>query len=90
VLNPVRDQSEIACLAVAAAAAADESGFLLINEYLQSSGGPPEVFAVGDCASSARHPRPKAGVYAVRQVRHACSLFTSRISTQQGAECAGC
>jgi selenide,water dikinase len=54
----------------AAAAAADESGFLLINEYLQSSGGPPEVFAVGDVASSATHPRPKAGVYAVRQVRH--------------------
>lgn len=45
----------------------DASGFLLINEFLQSAGGPPEVFAVGDVASSATHPRPKAGVYAVRQ-----------------------
>lgn len=48
--------------------AADASGFLLINEYLQSAGGPPEVFAVGDVASSVSDPRPKAGVYAVRQV----------------------
>lgn len=45
----------------------DASGFLLINEFLQSAGGPPEVFAVGDVATSVTHPRPKAGVYAVRQ-----------------------
>ncbi|MEW5311006.1 MAG: hypothetical protein WDW38_002754 [Sanguina aurantia] len=45
----------------------DKDGFLAINEELQSDGGPPEVFASGDVASSAKHPRPKAGVYAVRQ-----------------------
>jgi len=49
-------------------AAADPSGFLLINEFLQSAGGPPEVFATGDVATSTIHPRPKAGVFAVRQV----------------------
>eukprot|EP00775_Hariotina_reticulata_P005837 gene5837-6078_t len=45
----------------------DSSGFLLINEFLQSAGGPPEVFATGDVATSSIHPRPKAGVFAVRQ-----------------------
>jgi selenide,water dikinase len=45
----------------------DTSGFECISDTLQSEGGPPEVFAVGDVASSTRHPRPKAGVYAVRQ-----------------------
>jgi len=45
----------------------DPQGFLAINECLQSEGGPPEVFAAGDVASCAKHPRPKAGVFAVRQ-----------------------
>lgn len=45
----------------------DKSGFLAINDCLQSEGGPPEVFAAGDVASCAAHPRPKAGVFAVRQ-----------------------
>ena len=48
-------------------AGADEEGFLAINRYLQSDGGPDNVFAVGDVASSREHPRPKAGVFAVRQ-----------------------
>lgn len=52
----------------AACVTADAQGFLQINEFLQSAGGPPEVFAVGDVATSVTHPRPKAGVYAVRQV----------------------
>ena len=45
---------------------ADDLGFIAVNDYLQSDGGPPEVFACGDVSSSTSHPRPKAGVYAVR------------------------
>ncbi|GLC42847.1 hypothetical protein PLESTB_001430200 [Pleodorina starrii] len=45
----------------------DPRGFLAVDQQLQSEGGPPEVFAAGDVASCAAHPRPKAGVYAVRQ-----------------------
>ncbi|KAK9835460.1 hypothetical protein WJX74_000508 [Apatococcus lobatus] len=44
----------------------DDLGFISVNDYLQSDGGPPEVFACGDVSSSTSHPRPKAGVYAVR------------------------
>jgi len=47
--------------------ATDGEGFLAINQYLQSEGGPDNVFAVGDCASCQEHLRPKAGVFAVRQ-----------------------
>jgi hypothetical protein len=46
----------------------DKDGFLAIKPTLQSDGGPPEVFAAGDVASCAEYPRPKAGVFAVRQV----------------------
>lgn len=46
---------------------ADELGFLSINENLQAAGGPPNIFAVGDVATSMVYPRPKAGVFAVRQ-----------------------
>jgi len=40
-------------------------GALVISETLQTSD--PDVFACGDCAHMAYAPRPKAGVYAVRQ-----------------------
>lgn len=46
----------------------DKAGFLAVNEYLQSDGGPPNVFAAGDVATSSAAPRPKAGVFAVRAV----------------------
>lgn len=42
-----------------------QDGFICVNRYLQSSD--PALFAVGDCAHMRQHPRPKAGVYAVRQ-----------------------
>ena len=40
-------------------------GFLTVNARLQTSD--PRIFAVGDCAHMSHDPRPKAGVYAVRQ-----------------------
>ena len=40
-------------------------GFLTISDTLQTSD--PDIFATGDCAHMAFAPRPKAGVYAVRQ-----------------------
>jgi selenide, water dikinase len=44
----------------------DERGFLAVADTLRSTGD-ERVFAVGDCATVLKHPRPKAGVFAVRQ-----------------------
>ena len=40
-------------------------GFLTVGATLQTSD--PDVFAVGDCAHLSHDPRPKAGVFAVRE-----------------------
>ncbi|MEY8838911.1 FAD-dependent oxidoreductase, partial [Cribrihabitans sp. XS_ASV171] len=42
-----------------------EEGFIKVGPDLRSSD--PAVFAVGDCAHLTHDPRPKAGVYAVRE-----------------------
>lgn len=42
-----------------------QDGYIRVNSYLQSSD--PAIFAAGDCAHLSENPRPKAGVYAVRE-----------------------
>ena len=56
-------------------------GFITVDANLQTSA--PEVFAVGDCAHLGHDPRPKAGVYAVRE---APVLFDNLRATLSGGD----
>ena len=44
----------------------DDGGFVRVRDTLQTEQF-DTIFAVGDCATIINHPRPKSGVYAVRQ-----------------------
>ena len=56
----------------------DKQGFILIKNTLQSQTH-PRIFATGDIATNPNYPRPKAGVFAVRQGKPLFNNWRSHI-----------
>jgi selenide, water dikinase len=61
--------------------AVDTAGFVEVSEYLRSVSH-PQVFAAGDIAAMMADPRPKAGVFAVRQGKPLFNNLRSAILNQ--------
>ena len=53
-------------------------GSLIVGPTLQTSD--PDIFAVGDCAHLSHDPRPKAGVFAVREAPYLFDNLRARLS----------
>lgn len=58
-----------------------KDGFICVDENLRSSD--PSIFAVGDCAHMEFAPRPKAGVFAVRQAPILFHNLRAALSSQK-------
>ncbi|MDO8309341.1 MAG: selenide, water dikinase SelD, partial [Actinomycetota bacterium] len=61
--------------------ALDQSGFIRVNEALQSETD-PLIFAAGDCAAMTGHHLEKAGVFAVRQGRPLADNLRNSVTGQ--------
>lgn len=61
---------------------ANEAGFIPVDANLRSRDA--AIFAVGDCAELSHAPRPKAGVYAVRQAPFLFDNLRAVLSGQSG------
>lgn len=59
-----------------------ERGFIAVNSYLQSVSH-QDIYAVGDCSDMLDDPRPKAGVYAVRQAPFLVDNLRAAFSEKQ-------
>ncbi len=61
-----------------------QNGFVVVNSRLQSS--VDNIFAVGDCAHMIDTPRPKAGVFAVRQAPVLFQNLRAALGTDRWAD----